>query len=69
MMKRNGTIGAKRFTVETSSSWPDFVFAKDYELPKLSEVEQFVKENWHLPCIPSANEIEKGGTFETNLNE
>jgi hypothetical protein len=44
-----------------SSGWPDFVFQDDYKLLSLKEVELFIKENNHLPGVPSANEIEKNG--------
>ena len=44
-----------------SSSWADYVFASDYKLKPLSEVEAFIKENKHLPNVPSAIEIEKDG--------
>lgn len=42
-------------------NWSDFVFAKDYKLPALSEVEAFVKKNHHLPEIPSAKEVYSEG--------
>ncbi len=44
-----------------SLSWADYVFANDYNLTPLSEVESFIKENKHLPNIPSATELEKEG--------
>jgi len=44
-----------------SSVWPDYVFAEDYKLKSLSEVEQFILKNKHLPGIPSAVEVEKNG--------
>lgn len=44
-----------------SSIWPDYVFDKKYKLKSLSEVEQFILKNKHLPNIPSAAEVEKNG--------
>ncbi|MFN0214092.1 MAG: hypothetical protein ACKVT2_07535, partial [Saprospiraceae bacterium] len=44
-----------------SSQWADYVFAPDYKLKPLSEVEAFVKANKHLPNVPSAQDIEKDG--------
>jgi hypothetical protein len=55
----NGTIRTKEVIVETG--WADYVFEKDYKLPSLKEVEQFIKKNKHLPEIPSAQEIQKNG--------
>ena len=39
----------------------DYVFDENYNLKSLSEVESFVKENKHLPGIPSAAEMEENG--------
>lgn len=42
-------------------NWSDFVFADDYALTPLSEVEEYVKKNKHLPEIPSAEEVYRDG--------
>lgn len=55
----NGIIRAKEIRVETN--WADYVFASDYQLRPLEEVEAFIKENKHLPEIPSASEIQENG--------
>jgi hypothetical protein len=47
---------------------PDYVFANDYKLKSLQEVEAFIKENKHLPEIPSAQEIEKNGLMLAEMN-
>ncbi|MES2796956.1 MAG: hypothetical protein V4683_13385 [Bacteroidota bacterium] len=44
-----------------SAGWPDYVFAKNYKLKPLEEVENFIKLNNHLPNIPSAQVIDKEG--------
>jgi len=61
----NGKIKAKEVEV-TLAGWPDFVFSKEYKLPALSEVEQFIIDNNHLPNVPSAAEVENNGV---NLGE
>lgn|GEM_PF-229204 len=53
-------LEAKEIKV-TLTPTADFVFEKEYGLPKLEEVEKFVKENKHLPEIASAKEMEKEG--------
>ncbi len=67
----NGSIRSKEVIVETG--WADFVFDKEYKLPLLSDVEKFIKENKHLPGIPSANEIQlnglKVGELQTKMME
>ena len=54
-------------TVETSG-WSDYVFNKDYQLKPLAEVEQYVKENKHLPDIPSAEEVKDNGVNLAEMN-
>ena len=56
----DGNILAKKLKV-TQSGWPDYVFATDYKLKSLSAVESFIKENGHLPEVPSAKEVENKG--------
>jgi len=43
------------------ATWPDYVFAKDYHLPSLKEVEHFIHQNNHLPGVPSLEEIITNG--------
>lgn len=60
-----GSIGAREIKVE-ANGWSDFVFKKEYELRTLEEVEQHIKENGHLPEIPSEVEVVENGI---NLGE
>lgn len=55
-----GKFEAKEVKVTTTPT-ADFVFAEDYNLPKLEDVEKHIKENKHLPEIASAKEMEKEG--------
>jgi len=50
----------------TNTGWADYVFDKDYKLKKLSEVEKYIKENKHLPNVPSSKEIEATGNNIAN---
>lgn len=50
-----------RVSVKTTANWADYVFAPDYKLMPLNEVEKFTKENNHLPNVPSAKEITENG--------
>lgn len=56
----NGTIRAKEVVVETSG-WSDYVFADDYVLQPLAEVEAQIKQDRHLPGIPSAQQVAESG--------
>ena len=56
----NGTIRSKEIIVE-NVNWPDYVFADDYPLTSLHELEAFIHTHHHLPNIPSAAEVESNG--------
>lgn len=43
------------------TNWSDFVFDNNYKLNSLSYVADYIKNNKHLPEIPSAKEIAKDG--------
>lgn len=47
---------------------PDYVFANEYKLQSLQQVEAFIKQNKHLPEIPSAKEIETNGLHLAEMN-
>ncbi|WP_196892173.1 hypothetical protein [Aureivirga marina] len=58
----NGRIRAKDILVETAN-WPDYVFEKEYNLPSLKEVENYIKQFGHLKDIPSAKDVESNGFY------
>ena len=64
----NGTIHSKEVKVDLTVPAPDYVFASDYKLKDLKEVEKYIKENSHLPEIPSAKEFEKSGINLSEMN-
>jgi hypothetical protein len=55
-----GKIGAREVQVTNVNPWPDFVFKPTYQLLPLLEVEKFVKQNNHLPGVPSAEDVKDG---------
>lgn len=57
----NGGILTEEVRVMLKNDWADYVFAEDYNLAKLEEVETFIKENKHLPNVPSAKEVAQNG--------
>jgi hypothetical protein len=63
----NGKIRAHEIKVETAN-WPDYVFAKDYQLPSLLETEQHIREKGHLSGIPSAEEVKTNGVDLGEMN-
>jgi hypothetical protein len=53
-----------RVAVNGTSFWADYVFDTKYKLASLKSVEKYIKENNHLPNVPSAQEVaEKGIDF------
>ncbi|MCB0401819.1 MAG: hypothetical protein KDD41_07030, partial [Flavobacteriales bacterium] len=50
-----------KVALRSSSEWADYVFADDYQLMPLQEVEAFVASNNHLPGVPSAEEVHASG--------
>ncbi|OMP76912.1 hypothetical protein BW716_22275 [[Flexibacter] sp. ATCC 35208] len=64
----NGTIGAKKLQV-TQTGWADFVFHKDYVLPSLQEVAEYIDTHQHLPGVPSAQEVAEKGIDVGEMNK
>ncbi|MBK8443065.1 MAG: hypothetical protein IPL35_06465 [Sphingobacteriales bacterium] len=56
-----GKAIAEEVRVQLQASWPDYVFANDYDLMPLSELEASIKTNKHLPGIPTASEVDANG--------
>lgn len=63
----NGTIWAKEVKV-TLADAADWVFEDDYKLRSLNEVETFVKDNKHLPDVPSADEFRENDMNIAKMN-
>ncbi|MBD1261605.1 hypothetical protein HZY62_13455 [Maribacter polysiphoniae] len=56
-----GKIHAEEIKVDLSVPAPDYVFKDDYNLRSLEETQIYIKENGHLPNIPTAKEMEENG--------
>lgn len=57
----NGGILTEEVRVTLKNQWADYVFADNYNLKSLKEVEQFIKQNGHLPNVPSAAQVKENG--------
>lgn len=55
-------------TPPTTLNWADYVFASDYKLPKLTDVESYYKANRHLPEVPSAADVKEKGIDIAEMN-
>jgi hypothetical protein len=56
-----GGILTEEVRVALGTTWADYIFAKDYKLPTLAEVEAQIKEKGHLANVPSAAEVKANG--------
>jgi hypothetical protein len=56
-----GKVICEEVNVKYQAYWPDYVFNKDYKLSPLSDVENYIVKNNHLPNMPDAAEIQKNG--------
>ncbi|MCC6290084.1 MAG: hypothetical protein IT249_19570 [Chitinophagaceae bacterium] len=57
----NGNMICEELKVQLGTTWPDYVFHPAYKLKTFDELRQFIKQNNHLPNVPSAAIIEKDG--------
>ena len=55
-----GRIGAREVKI-TADAGADFVFEKEYNLPRLDYIEQYIIKNKHLPEIASEKEMINNG--------
>ena len=60
-----GTVRAREIKVEITAG-ADHVFSNEYDLKPLSDVEKFIRENKHLPEVPSEKQMQTEGL---NINE
>jgi hypothetical protein len=61
-LKSDGLIHAREIEVDLDII-PDYVFADDYNLMPLAELQKFIDLNHHLPNIKSAEEYEAYGSI------
>jgi hypothetical protein len=62
-----GNIASREVKV-TVDAGADFVFENDYNLPSLESVDNFIKENKHLPEIASAEQMKQDGINLSEMN-
>ncbi|GGG58227.1 hypothetical protein [Epilithonimonas arachidiradicis] len=54
--------------IAADNGWADYVFAKDYKLMPLKEVENYININGHLPEVPSTEEAIQNGIELKEMN-
>jgi hypothetical protein len=65
----NGDAIFTKIKVKNNTSWPDYVFEENYQLPPLAEIAAYIKTHKHLPEIPAAAEVEKEGLDIGEMNK
>lgn len=69
LIVQDGIITEKiKVAVKGSGDWADYVFEPSYKLMPLGKVEAFIKENKHLPNVPSAEDMSKNGLDVTQTS-
>lgn len=63
----NGTLWAKEIKCSLNDA-ADWVFEESYDLRSLEEVESYVKDNKHLPDVPSAEEFKENDMNVAEMN-
>ena len=57
-----------KVAIKNTADWSDKVFAPDYRLAPLSEVEAYIKQHQHLPGILSAEQVVEQGMDVARMN-
>lgn len=58
----------EEIAVKSTNPFPDYVFTNDYKLMSLPELKDYIKENNHLPEVPSAKDVEENGLKLGEMN-
>ncbi|MEO0527533.1 MAG: fibronectin type III domain-containing protein [Bacteroidota bacterium] len=64
----DGKMIGEEVKVQLSAQWPDYVFGKGYDLPTLESIAKYIKEEGHLPKMPSARDAEANGIDLGEMN-
>ncbi|MEM9648296.1 MAG: fibronectin type III domain-containing protein [Bacteroidota bacterium] len=63
----DGYIRTREIRVD-QDTWPDYVFAKGYNLPSLEDIQKHIEEKGHLPNMPSAKKVQANGMDVGEMN-
>lgn len=62
-------VVSEDFAIVDKENWlsiPDYVFAPDYKLPTLEEINIYVQKHKHLPGIIGEKQLQKDGLYDVN---
>ncbi|MEI9920512.1 MAG: hypothetical protein WDO14_17225 [Bacteroidota bacterium] len=64
-----GQVHAQEVKVDLNGAIaPDYVFAKEYKLPSLDKLKEYIEQYQHLPEVPSAKEMDANGINVGEMN-
>lgn len=64
LLSVGGKVIAEEVRVALQGTWPDYVFEEKTPTPDIKAWEHFIKENKHLPGVPSAKAVAEAGGIE-----
>lgn len=67
-VKNSGLVRAREIKID-ALVWADYVFKPDYQLMPLSEVENYINQNGHLPNVPTEKEVLEEGINVGEMNK
>jgi hypothetical protein len=56
-------------TIKFYANWPDYLFKKNYKLPSLLAVKDYIDKNQHLPDMTFEQEVAKDGINLGEMNK
>ena len=59
--QKGRTMVVNQLNITPDGNFPDYVFEDTYSLMPLNELDQYIKDNGHLPNMPTAEEVEAEG--------
>lgn len=68
-INNDGIVRAREIIINLDNQWPDYVFSSSYSLQPLHAVEKYIKENGHLPNVPSAETVKEEGIAVGEMNK
>jgi len=57
----SGNVVAEEIVVKLKENWPDYVFHQNYKKPEIKELENYIRDNGHLPNLPDKQKVSKEG--------
>ena len=64
-----GTAHFCKAIVKSTGGWCDYVFEPDYNLMPISELNNYIKQNKHLPEIPTTEQVEENDIDLGEMNK